>query len=156
MSKVRAEFIGLIIISGGAAADLLPGGAAGIQLEADGTRLVLIMCRLLKTSAQEILFRNSAQESILLLLLLLDDAILNWCIVHDPYLAAEEEEEDSQVSNRPDSLLAWVLELASEIFLVSLVELRHRHHHQAAPAMNSSFIFLIILSFCLLHHKTRI
>jgi hypothetical protein len=106
------------------------------------------------------MFRNSAQELILLLLLLLDDAILNWCIMHDPYLAAaeeEEEEEDSQVRNRPDLLLAWVLELASEIFLQSLVELwhhHHRHHHQAAPAMNSSFIFLTILSFCLLHHKT--
>jgi hypothetical protein len=67
MSKVRAEFIGLIIISRGPAAELLPGGAAGIQLEADGTRLVLIMCRLLKTSAQEILFeefcsRNSVEE----------------------------------------------------------------------------------------------
>jgi hypothetical protein len=105
--------------------------------------------------------KNSAQELILLLLLLLllvDDAILNWCIMHDPYLAAaeeEEEEEDSQVSNRPDLLLAWVLELASEIFLQSLVELwHHHHHHQAAPAMNSSFNFLTILSFCLLHHKT--
>jgi hypothetical protein len=104
------------------------------------------------------MFRNSAQELILLLLLLLDDAILNWCIMHDPYLAAaeeEEEEEDSQVRNRPDLLLAWVLELASEIFLQSLVELwHHHHHHEAAPAMNSSFIFLTILSFCLLHHKT--
>jgi len=58
MSKVRAEFIGLIIISGGPAAELLPGGAAGIQLEADGTRLVLIMCRLLKTSAEEILLEE--------------------------------------------------------------------------------------------------
>jgi hypothetical protein len=67
MSKVRVEFIGLIIISGGAAAELLLGGAAGIQLEADGDRLVLILCRLLKTSAQEIPFeefcsRNSVQE----------------------------------------------------------------------------------------------
>ncbi len=42
--------------------------------------------------------------------------------------------------NRPDLLLAWILELASEIFLQSLVELWH-HHHEAAPAMNSSFIF---------------
>jgi hypothetical protein len=62
MSKVRAEFIGLIIISGGPAVELLPGGAAGIQLEADGTRLVLIMCRLLKNSAQEIMLKNPAQE----------------------------------------------------------------------------------------------
>jgi hypothetical protein len=67
MSKVRAEFIGLIIISGGPAAELLPGGPAGFQLEADGTRLVLIMCRLFKTSAEEILFeefcsRNSVEE----------------------------------------------------------------------------------------------
>jgi hypothetical protein len=58
MSKVRAEFIGLIIISGGLAAELLPGGAAGIQLEADGTILVLIMCRLLNTCAGEILFED--------------------------------------------------------------------------------------------------
>jgi len=69
--------------------------------------------------------------------------------MHDPYLAAEEEEEDeedSQVRNRPDLLLAWILDLASEIFLQSLVELwhhhhHHHHHHQASPAMNSSFNF---------------
>ncbi len=51
------------------------------------------------------MFRNSAQELILLLLLLLDDAILNWCIMHDPYLAAAEEEEEEEDKGQ------WVLKL---------------------------------------------